>query len=66
MKKTRGLFCKCDSGVAYCHLQQQCLVNKYDIQSILHGLVSLAIVNHIYIFHEVMEDCNQIFIKDLL
>ena len=42
------------------------LVNKYDIQSILLGQVSLAAVNNICDFHEVMKDSNQIFIKDLL
>ena len=30
------------------------LANEFDVRSLLHGQVSLAAVNHIYVFHEVM------------
>ena len=30
------------------------LTNEFDVRSILHGQVSLAAVNQIYIFHEAM------------
>ena len=34
--------------------------NEFDIQSILHGQVSLAAVNNIYIFHEIMSVCKNL------
>ena len=30
------------------------LTNEFDVRSILHGQVSLAAVNQIYVFHEAM------------
>ena len=33
------------------------LANEFDIRSILHGQVSLAAVNQIYVFHEAMNGC---------
>ena len=33
--------------------------NHFNVQSILHGLVSLAGVNHIYVFYEVINDCKK-------
>ena len=33
---------------------------KFDnVRSVLHGQVSLAAVNHIYVFHEVMNGCKK-------
>ena len=55
IKKTRGLFCKCESGVVRCQSPLSLLENELDLRSVLHGLVSLASVNHIYLFHEVMK-----------
>ena len=34
------------------------LVNEFDVRSVLHGQMSLAAVNHIYAFHEVINGCN--------
>ena len=35
------------------------LANEFDDRSVLHGQVSLAAVNHIYVFHEVMNVCKK-------
>ena len=32
--------------------------SKFDVLIVLHGQVSLAAVNHIYVFHEVMNGCK--------
>ena len=34
------------------------LANEFDVRSVLHGQVSLAAVNQIYIFHEAMNGCK--------
>ena len=34
------------------------LANELDVRSTLHGQVSLATVNHIYVIHEVMNSCK--------
>ena len=44
LEQTRSLFCACDSGVARCQSQHQCLFWR---MSELHGQVSLAAVNQI-------------------
>ena len=44
-KETRSLFCICDSGVA----------NEFDARSVLHGQVSLAAINQIFVIHEAMK-----------
>ena len=36
------------------------LANEFDVRSALHGQVSLAAVNHIYVFHEVMKSCKNL------
>ena len=36
------------------------LANEIDVQSILHGHVSLAAVNHIYVFREVMNSSKNL------
>ena len=39
------------------------LANEFDVRSVLHGQVSLAAVNHINAFHEVMNGCNNLKIR---
>ena len=34
------------------------LANKFDVRRVLHGQVSLAAVNLIYVIHEAMKGCN--------
>ena len=34
------------------------LANEFDVRSVLHGQVSLAAVNHMYVFHEVRNSCK--------
>ena len=48
MEQTRSLFCTCDFAL---------LVNEFDVQSVLHGQVSLAAVNQICVTHEAMNGC---------
>ena len=36
------------------------LANQFDVRSILHGQVSLAAFNHMYVFHEVMNVCKNL------
>ena len=33
------------------------LANEFDVRSVLHGQVSLAAVNQMYVFHEAMDGC---------
>ena len=45
----------CASGVACCQSQQLLhLADEFDVRSVLHRQVSLAAVNHIYVFHKAM------------
>ena len=63
MEQTRGLFCMCDSGVAHCQSHYQChfnLANEFDVRSVLHGQVSLAAVNQIYVIHEAIDGCKNL------
>ena len=57
-EQTRGLFCKCDSGVARCQSQhpESLLAN---VRSVLLGQVSLTDINQIYVIHEAMNDCKK-------
>ena len=34
------------------------LANEFDVRSALHGQVSVAAVNHIYVFHEIVNSCK--------
>ena len=34
------------------------LANEFDVFSVLHVQVSLAVVNQIYVFHEAMKGCK--------
>ena len=36
------------------------LANEGDVRSTLHGQVSLAVVNHMYVFHEAMNGCKNL------
>ena len=56
MEQTRGLFCNCDSDVARC---QSYLANEFDVRCVLHGQVSLAAVNQIYVIHEAINGCKK-------
>ena len=62
MEQTRGLFCTCNSGVAYCQSQHQCHFWQMDsmFRSVLHGHVSFAVPNQIYVVHEPMNGCIKI------
>ena len=42
------------------------LANEFHVRSILHGQVSLAAVNQIYVIHEAMNDCRNLKIQGLL
>ena len=53
IEQTRGLFCTSGSGVARCQ-SVTILGNGVDVRSDLHGQVSLAAVNQMYVNHETM------------
>ena len=36
------------------------LVNEFDVRRVLHTELSVAAVNHIYVFHEVMKCCKNL------
>ena len=36
------------------------VTSKFDVRSILHGQVSLAAINQIYVFHEAMNCCKNL------
>ena len=38
----------------------QLLANEFDVQSVLHGQVSLAAVNQIWAIHEAMNGCKNL------
>ena len=38
------------------------LANKFDVRSILHGQVSLAAVNQIFVIHEATNGCKNLLI----
>ena len=42
------------------------LVNELDVQSVLHGQVSLAVVNQISVTHEAMNGCKNFKIESRL
>ena len=35
------------------------LGKEFDVRSVLHGQMTLAAVNHIHVFHEVMNSCKK-------
>ena len=57
MEQTIGLFCTCDSVVT---TPVSLLANKLDVWSVLHGQVSLAAVNQIFVTHEAMNGCKNL------
>ena len=54
--------CHLHVGVAGCQSQIPVshLVYELDVQSVLHVQVSLAAVNQIYVFHEIMKGCKNL------
>ena len=36
------------------------LANEFDVRSVLHGQVSLAVVNQICVIHEAMDGCKNL------
>ena len=59
MEQTIGLLCMCDSGVACCQSKHQYhFWRMSDVQSVLHGQVSLAAVNQIHVIHKDMNGCK--------
>ena len=57
MEQARGLFCMCDAGVTCCK-SQHFLANEFEVRSVLHEQVSLAVVNQIYVIREAMKGCK--------
>ena len=39
------------------------LANEFDVRSVLHGQVSLAAVNHMYVFYEIMKIHQMLALK---
>ena len=64
MEQTRGLFCMCDSGVPRCQSEHQYhfLANEFDVRSVVHGQVRLAVVKQICVIHEAMNGCENLTI----
>ena len=61
MEQTRGLLCMCDSGGSLSITTPvSLLANDFDIRSVLHGQVSKAAVNQIYVIHEPMNGCRNL------
>ena len=62
MEQTRGLFCRCDSGVARWSITTpvSLLANEFDVRSVLQGQVSLAVVNQMCVIHEAMKVCKNL------
>ena len=57
MEQTRGLFCTCDSLVITTPVPTL-LANEFEVRSVLHGLVSLAVDDQICVGHEAMNGCK--------
>ena len=57
MEQTRGLFCMC--GSLSITTPVSLLANEFDIRIVLHGQVSLAAVNKMYLIHEAMNGCKK-------
>ena len=57
MESTRNLFCMFDSDVT---TPVSLLANEVDVRSVLHGQVSLAVVNQICIINEDMNGCKNL------
>ena len=60
MKRTRGLFCTCDSGLLSITTPVSLLAKEFDVRRVLHGQVSLAAVNQICEIHEAMNGCKNL------
>ena len=55
---------KLGSGLLSITTPVSLLVNEFNVRSVLHGQVSLAAVNQIFVFHEAMNSCKNL--KDSL
>ena len=61
MEQTINLCCMCNSGVTRCQSHHQYHFRGiFDVQSVLHGQVSLAVVNQICVIHEAMNCCKNL------
>ena len=58
IEQIRGLFCTCD--LLSITTSVSLLANELDVRSVLHGQVSLAVVNQVCVIHEVMNDCKNL------
>ena len=56
MEQTRGMFCTC--GSLSITTPVSLLANEFDVRSVLHGQVSLAAVNQIFVLNEAMNGCK--------
>ena len=59
MEQTRDLFCTCDSGVSIT-TPVSLLANEFDVRSVLHVQMSLAVVNQICVIQEAINGCNNL------
>ena len=64
MKQTGGLFCtRIRCGLLSITTTVKLLANEFDVRIVLHGQVSLAVANHIYVFREAMNGCKYLKIR---
>ena len=62
MEQNRGLFLRVRLRYGWLSITTQVslLANELDVRSVLHGHVSLAAVNQIFVFHQVMNSCKDL------
>ena len=59
MKQTRDLkACFARANQVWLSVNPPTVTNELEVRSVLHGQVSSAAVNHIYVFHEVINSCK--------
>ena len=65
--------CQWNKQEDFLHVRRRCgslsitksvslLANEFDVRSVLHGHVSLAAVNQMYVVHEAINGCKNIMI----
>ena len=59
-EQTRSLLCTCDSVWLAVNNKTSVTSNGFGVGSALHGQVSLASVNQIYVIHEAMNGCKNL------
>ena len=59
MEQTRGLFCTCDLLLITTPVPTL-LANEFDVRSVLHGLVNLAVDDQVCVGHEAMNGCKNL------